>query len=268
MLEALFWAKIIIVVSIVMLLSYIAERVGPRIAGLLAGYPLGTAIALFFYGLEISPDFAAQCANYTMIGLVASHCFVYFYYKASLRFNRGGLFIASMCAVGGYFIVAWLLRFIQIQTRLVIVIPLISTAVFILLFRKIKNEQIEHKIELSYKNLFFRASFATAIIVLITSTARIVGAKWAGLFSAFPITTFPLLLIVHYSYGPKYVHTIIRNFPIGLVALIIYAFFVSLTYATIGIYAGTAVSFLMATIYLVLYMFVANHMRGSYGLKR
>ena len=262
MFDVLFGAKIIIAVSIVMLLSYIAERVSPRIAGILAGYPLGTAIALFFYGLEISPVFAAHSATYTMIGLVATHCFVYFYYRASLRFNRGGLLIASMCAVGGYVIVAWLLQFIQVQTRLVIVIPLVSTAAFILLYKKIKNEKIENKIELSYKNLLFRALFAAGVIILITSTARIVGPKWAGLFSAFPITTFPLLLIVHYSYGPGTVHTIIRNFPIGLVALIIYAFFVSLTYATIGIYAGTAIAFLMATIYLVLYMFIASKMQG------
>jgi len=263
MFEAFFWAKIIIAVSIVMLLSYIAERVGPRIAGILAGYPLGTAIALFFYGLEISPQFAARSAIYTMIGLVATHCFIYFYYKASLRFRRGGLLFASLCAVCGYFIVAWCLRFIQFQTPLVIVIPLISTGVFILRFKKIKNEQIENKIELSYKNLLFRALFAAGIIVLITSTARIVGTKWAGLFAAFPITTFPLLLIVHYTYGPKYVHTIIRNIPIGLVALIIYAFFISLTYATTGIYAGTAISFFMATIYLVLYMFVAGIIRSK-----
>ena len=33
----------------------VAERVSPRVAGLLSGYPLGAAIALFFMGLEIGP---------------------------------------------------------------------------------------------------------------------------------------------------------------------------------------------------------------------
>ena len=35
---------------------------------MLSGYPLGTAITLAFIGLEISPDFAARSAIYTLAG--------------------------------------------------------------------------------------------------------------------------------------------------------------------------------------------------------
>ena len=58
--DAVFVAKLMSSVSIVVLLSWIAERVSPRVSGILSGYPLGAAIALFFYGVEISPEFAAS----------------------------------------------------------------------------------------------------------------------------------------------------------------------------------------------------------------
>ena len=74
--------------------------------------------------------------------------------------------------------------------------------------------------------------------------------KWAGLFSAFPITLFPLILIVHITYDKEHVHTIIKNFPVGLGALIVYSLSVYKSYPIWGIYLGTAVSLMMSTVYL------------------
>ena len=44
--------KIALSIGMVVGLSLIAERSGPRVAGILAGYPLGIALALFFIGYE------------------------------------------------------------------------------------------------------------------------------------------------------------------------------------------------------------------------
>ena len=65
-------AKLGLSVSMVLGLSAIAVRASPRIAGLLSGYPLGTALALFFIGLEISPTFATQSAVHTLAGFTAT----------------------------------------------------------------------------------------------------------------------------------------------------------------------------------------------------
>ena len=43
--------KIAVTIGLVLALSLVAERVSPRAAGLLSGYPLGAAIALFLIGL-------------------------------------------------------------------------------------------------------------------------------------------------------------------------------------------------------------------------
>ena len=82
--ESFVFIKLIVSVTLVLTLSAVAEHVSPKAAGLLAGYPAGAAITLFFIGLDISPEFAADSAVYTMMGLVATEVFVYCYFKSTL----------------------------------------------------------------------------------------------------------------------------------------------------------------------------------------
>jgi len=246
---------------LVLVLSIIAEYISPKAAGILAGYPLGAAIALFFIGLEIGPEFASSSAVYTMIGLVATQAFIYFYFKSSLIFERWNVLNSSFFAMIGYFVVIWMLHFVQVNKFLAILIPISSVFLFVYLFREIKNVNIQNKVKLTHKILLLRAIFAAVIILAITGLAQFVGSTWAGLFSAFPITLFPLILIIHITYGKTHVHTIIKNFPLGLGSLIIYSLIVSIVYPIFGIYVGTFIALTAATIYLIIYRIVAGQMR-------
>jgi hypothetical protein len=265
--DFVFLAKLISSVSIVVLLSWIAEHVSPKVAGLLSGYPLGAAIALFFYGLEVSPEFASKSAVYTMIGLVASQAFVYCYYRTSVYLKRFNIFCSSMISVAGYFLVIWLIHFIKLNRAFAVVIPVISIFLFSYLFRKIDNMKIHKRLTLNYSLLFLRAIFAGSIILVITGAAKWVNSTWAGLLSAFPVTLFPLMLIIHFTYGKKYVHTIIRNFPMGLGSLITYSLTVSIVYPFCGVYLGTFISFMMATGYLLIYHLITTKGRCSWKAK-
>jgi len=71
--------KLLASIGLVLGLGLVAVRVSPRVAGLLAGYPLGTALALFFIGLEISPGFATPRLTGTLVTLVAIGVFTWLY---------------------------------------------------------------------------------------------------------------------------------------------------------------------------------------------
>jgi hypothetical protein len=47
---------------------------------------------------------------------------------------------------------------------------------------------------------------------------------------------------------------IIKHYPVGLGSLMVYAAVVALSYAPLGIYRGTALGFLVATIYLLAFV--------------
>ena len=248
-----FLIKLLVTVTVVLLLSLVAERVSPRVAGILSGYPLGAAIALFFIGLENSSEFASSSAVYTMMGLVATQSFVYFYFRASLFFKRFNTLGSCVFAIAGYLVAIWLLHFIRPGKILAVLIPVASVFLFVYLFKEVKNVTIQNRIQLTPKILFFRAFLAAFILLIITGTAKFVGPRWAGLFSAFPITLLPLILIVHLTYDKEHVHTIIKNFPLGLGSLIIYSLCVSIVYPIHGIYVGTLISFAAATAYLFVF---------------
>jgi len=255
MFSMLIIVKISVTIAIVLALSLIAEHVSPRVAGLLAGYPLGAALALFFYGLEISPEFAAISAIYTILGLIAIQSFAYFYYITSLHVRKFIIPASSVMAVSGYFLVAWLLHFLKLSTLCTTILSILSILLFVYLFRQIENRKIQKRIRLNFQVLCVRAFFAAAFIVVITGIAHLVGPRWAGLLSAFPTTFFPLLLIVHFTYSSEHAHTVIKNFPIGLGSIIAYGLSVSFTYPACGVLVGTGISLGIATVYLLIYNF-------------
>ncbi|MFZ1201390.1 MAG: hypothetical protein WAO07_14580 [Desulfobacterales bacterium] len=245
--------KILVTIVIVVGLSVVAEHVSPRVAGILSGYPLVAAIALFFIGLDVGPDFAAESAVYTIAGLVGSLCFVYAYHRAALHFKKATIPLSSAAATVAYFAAIAILQSLGLSKTGAVLLTVGATLAFAILFRHIEDAQIERPVRLIFRVLLLRAVLASGAIVIITGAAKWVGPRWAGLFSAFPTTLFPLMLIVHVGYGQGPVNTIIKNFPRGLGSLIFYALSVSVMYPRCGVYWGTLAAFAAASGYLAVY---------------
>lgn len=243
-------AKVLVTIAIVTGLSVIAERVSPRAAGILAGYPAGSAISLFFIGMELGADFAGASAMYNILGLTALLSFLFLYYQASLRICRFPVLAASLIALGGFLAVVSGLNALQLPAWGGLLVSTAAIPLFQRLYRVIPNAQIASRVRLSPRVLLFRATLSAAIILTVTGAAHLVGPNLAGLLSAFPATVFPLLLIIHTTYGARQAHTIIKNVPTGLWSLVFYSLTVSFTYPRYGIYWGTIISFGVATIYL------------------
>jgi uncharacterized membrane protein (GlpM family) len=243
--------KILATIGIVLGLSLVAERVSPRVAGVLSGYPLGAAIALFFIGLEIGPQFAADSAVFALAGLTASMVFVAAYFAVSARCRGRAAAPATVAALAGYFAAAWVLQGLAFTLATALLLSVLAAAVFSYLFRSIRNVAITRRVRFTPAVLLLRACLAAGIILAITAAARVVGPAWAGLFSAFPTALFPLMLIVHLTYDKAHVHTIIKNFPPGLGSLMIYGCAVALGYPRLGVGWGTAAAFAAATLYLL-----------------
>lgn len=245
--------KILVTILIVSVLSVIAEHVSPRAAGILSGYPLGSAIALFFIGLEQGTAFAAQSAIYNVSGLAALLFFLFTYYQVSARIpsRLGSILAASLAANAAFFAFDGLLHSLNLPGWGCVLVGSAAIAGFGALFRRIPNAVIAQRLRLGPGVLLFRAGLASLVILSITGAAHIAPPSWAGLFSAYPATAFPLLLILHATYGPDQAHTVIRNIPTGLWALVLYSLAVSYAYPRLGIYWGSLAGFGIATLYLL-----------------
>ncbi len=249
--EALLLAKIITSATMVVGLTLVAEHVSPRVAGVLSGYPLGVAIALFFIGIENGADFAASSAIYTVAGFTASLVLVYVYYQIARRCQRWQVLIAATVSVIAFVLAAGLLRSFHLTLATAILITIITIVVAIMQFSMIANVKVGKRIGFSFWVLAIRAATATAIVLFITGLAAQVGTRWAGVMSAFPITLFPFMLILHLTYGADQVFTVIKNFPLGMGSLLTYTTTIALAYPSLGVGVGTALGFATATGYLI-----------------
>lgn len=252
-------------VLMVVALSVLAEAVSPRFAGIIAAFPLGAAISLFFLGFEMGPPFAAQSALYTLLGLVATLAFAHGYYWSSLQAGKLGkrtnILLASTAGAAVYFIAVWGLHFLRASLILSLLLPILAILVFHRLFRNIEDVKITEKVRCTAQLLLFRAFFAAGVVILITSTAGMVGPAWAGLFAAFPMTTLPLLMIIHYSYDAPCVHAVLKSFPKGMGSLVAYTLAVAVLYPRCGIYLGTLAAYGLATLYLIMIQCFRGHSR-------
>lgn len=248
--------KVLVSILVVVLLSLIAERAGPRIAGIVSGYPLGAAISLYFIGLEIGPAFAARSAIYTAAGLAATVAFVGGYLLgldyAEGRHRVTALLLPLLPALAAYGLAAWGLSVIPITWLSAPLFAIVSMVIASRVFQTIPDAVIREKIQLGLSVTLLRAVFAAFVILAIITAAQVVGPQWAGLFSAFPITMLPLLVIIQFTYQPSHVRTIIKNVPRGLGSLLAYALVVAATYARLGIAWGTVLGYLAATLYLLM----------------
>ena len=263
MLELIFVAKIVVSILAVVALSLVAEHVSPRVAGLLAGYPLGTAIALFFIGIENGDQFAADSAVYTLAGFSASLVLVCAYLLASRWTRRAQVLVCGFAGVLAFAVAASGISHLSIGLLGGCVLTALAIAGFSFVFRTIPDSQVEQRIRMSGGVIGFRAITAAAIVLAITGVAKWVGPGWAGVLSAFPITLFPFLVIIHVSYGMAQVQTIIKHYPMGLGALVVYTLTVANVYPLVGTPWGTALGFAVATLYLMGYALISKRRQAQ-----
>ncbi len=264
--------KVLVSVATVIALSLIAEHVSPRIAGLLSGYPLGTAIALFFIGYEISPEFAAEGAVYTLAGFASTLILTTGYWLGSRQASTTenieplsktasinsplpswlNIIKASLVGIGLFLLSGFTIQSIDLNLVTAAILPALAILCCIWAYRHIPETQVGKKVKMSFSVLIFRAIVAATIVLIITGAAHIVPASMAGVLAAFPISMFPFLVLMHRTYGSGKAHTIIKHYPTGLGSLMVYATSIAWCYPTLGLLWGTLLSFVFATIYLII----------------
>lgn len=244
--------KLLISIAVVLGLSLVAERLSTRTAGMLSGYPLGTAITLGFIGIEISPDFAGQSAVYTLAGFSSTLALGMGYWLCGRATGIRGVINGTL---GG--MLAWLVASLVLAqfsfTRVTgVLVTLVTIALCMRLYRRVP-ETSASKTPFSWITLMARAALAAGIVFGITALAHVLPPSWAGLVAAFPVTMYPLLVILHLTQGPAPVATVIKHYPAGLGSLLCYSLVVSLSYPSVGVLLGTLLGFGVATAWIGLF---------------
>ena len=256
MITALMIIKIVAIISIVLSVSIIAERSGMRLAGIIAGLPTVSGLTMIFYGIEIGPKFAAESAMYNLLGLIATQFFLLFYVMSAKRIKSGSrilqVMLCSAISLAGYSAIAFLIRNSRFLAAHALISSIASVMLFLMIFRRIADTKVMTKTRLGLRTILLRCSVAAIFIIATTEIAKSIPASLAGLISSAPATLFPLMIILHFTYGAEHAMSFAKNVPFGISSVIVYSFSVSLTYAGYGVMYGSLISLVLCLIYLVL----------------
>ncbi len=263
MLDSVLLAKVLTSGGVVLGLSVLAERVGPRAAGVLSGAPLGAVMVYFFLGHEVGTGSVVAGIPNAVAGLTGTLGFVYAYYQTSLWSSRFQIPAAPLLGVATFFAIILVLSRMALDLVSALALTATATALSARLFKsKIENLRISERIRMTPRVVTFRVGLSTAFVVSIIEFAKVLGPSWAGLLIGFPMTLLPLLLIVHMTYSREHTHALIRNFPIGIIGLMIYLLTIPLTFPALGVTLGTTVSLCAAFLYLIALPFAWKALEG------
>ena len=265
MFDTMLLAKILVSGGIVLGLSLLAERIGPRVAGVLSGAPWGAVMVYFFLGIEMDSKIVVASVPHAIAGLNGTLLFVYAYYRASLWSSRFGILVAPAVGIAAFMVVVLVLSLVSFSSITALALTGVVTLTAGLLFRtRMVNLRISWRVRMTPGIIAFRTGLSMFFVVSIVALAKVMGPTWAGLLVGFPMTLLPLLLIIHMTYSKEHTHAIIRNFPIGMVSLIIYLLSIPFTFPAFGISLGTIASLSASVIYLVgLSFFMTTRSRFS-----
>lgn len=253
--------KIILSSLIIISLALVAQRVSSKVAGLLSALPMGTALVLFFYGLEYGSSYVAEVSSFNILGLSASLIFVLFYYLGAKLFEDNTKSILSAISISliAYFITAFSLSMIEVKSALLPSLILLSV-VFIsfYIFRNIKDTKVKNSKKVSTTQLILRSFVATGFIVFISFAPEYLPSSLAGVISSFPSVVVPLLLILHISFGKDSVFEAIKVMPLSYISILIYSLSIGYSYLTFGVYLGTLVSFIISIVYILVLLYFTS----------
>ena len=77
----------------VLALSFIAEKLSPKLSGILSGLPVGSSITLLFFAVDNGVDYVTNVALYNIHGLFAALAFSYGYYLSTFYNGKLGIFL-------------------------------------------------------------------------------------------------------------------------------------------------------------------------------
>jgi hypothetical protein len=230
-------------------ITIIAERNSPRLAGILMALPTITFLSLLLIAIDRGMQFASSAAMWNPIGLIADVIFLGLF-ALSTRILHS-LAISLLLAFTSYFTSILLLKSLAIANgyEALAILWLSCLAAFIL-FRRLPAKKFK-RVKASWKQFLFRGSFGGIVITSIVFLSDIASAIWSGIFSAFPGTITPVLIVLYLSYGREMTDSLIRDSPLGLAGTGLYSFMVWLLYPSGDLILSTLAALLVLIAFLL-----------------
>ncbi len=192
--------------------TLVGRRWGPAVGGAVVGLPLTSGPVSLFLALDHGRAFAAAAAVGTLLGLLSQAAFCFVYAWAG---RRVGWALGAAAAVAAFFaITAPLGRVgLGVGPAFALVAPALLAVTAAMPRGAIEPAALRPRWELPLRMLL-----GAAVVATLTGIAGLLGPRWTGLLSPFPVFTLLLGGFAHRDQGPGAAAALLRGVVAGSLA--------------------------------------------------
>ena len=245
--------SIIVGGSYAVLMTWIAEKFGSKIGGLLIGLPSTSLIGYIFIALTQNPSVAVYGSIISPISIAAASFFAAAFVLTYPRFGGVISFLISILIWGILTFPFMLFKINNILLALFIGIIYIVISIF--LVRKFSDQKIKN-IKITPAILLIRGVISGTIIGLAVFLSKALGPLWGGAMAGFPGLFSSTIIVLLMAHGIGFTSSVAKRMPYG--NLTSTAFAVGFFYFVphLGMLLGTITAYSLAIITAIIIYFV------------
>ncbi|MHC1783664.1 MAG: hypothetical protein AB9891_13070 [Anaerolineaceae bacterium] len=221
---AILLMRLILSPALIACATLIGRKWGPSVSGWFTGFPFISAPISLILAVQNGTDYAVQAAIGTLGGQSCVCLFAVLYFFAS---RRWGWWLSSLTAIAFFLLAAYGWRAFS---------PGLWPALFLLLLITIGSLRLPmasreqaSKSPAPWWDLTARMIIACVMVFSLTGVSALIGARWSGILSAFPVFGLILAAFTHMQQGPDAVGQLLRGSILG-------SFGIAIFYALIAVF--------------------------------
>lgn len=252
---ALLIAKIVVSVGFVLVGTAAAERLGPRLGGLIAATPQMAVVSLIFFAIEQGQAFAAESSFWNIRGMCSTIPTLLVYLAATRLVpapRARSIAVGAVLGSASFVVAASLLGAIPMSRATVIPFAAAVCAVASWMVWRLPETAELRRAPTSPLLLATRAAASALTVIIVTSLAHLLGPKWSGLIVAFPVNTLPVIVILHWHYGSDVIKPFIKRWPSGVFGVCLFNLVAFLCLERLGLTLTVTLAYAVDIAYVVL----------------
>lgn len=193
--------------------SLAGRRCGPRLEGILVGFPLTSAPVACVLAIEQGPAFGARFAESALRSATALAAFTAAYARTS---SRAGWLVCSIAGWTAFVAAGVLVRGVSWSVTVTATLVVGAIAVAWLCIPRACGSPVAAA--LPRWDVATRMAVATAMLLLVTGAAAATGPQWSGLLSSAPVCASVVVAFAHLHGGAAAAAQALRGLCAGLLS--------------------------------------------------
>jgi len=228
--------KMAVTAAFVVFATFLAERAGPVVGGMIATLPIAAGPAYIFLALDNAPEFIADSALSSLIVNAANCVFAFVY---TLLAQRRGLVMSVAPALLSWFAFASLSRALPWTTASAVAFNAAVLGFCLAIGNRLRHVRMP-LVTRRWYDIPLRACMVALLVATVVGLSTRVGPTITGMLAVFPIVLLSLMLILHPRIGGPATGAVLSNSMLGLVGFSLTCLTARLVVVPLGTAAGLA----------------------------